>query len=216
MLVNNLKIKQFLKRQEINAPISKIIEQLLLQAKVGNITIHPYGFYIVKIEKQNNIQIRLHIWLDKFRKRQNPDWPPHTHSSDLNSIILNGKLTHNIWEIVHKNQAANVLYQVEYDKNISKLNKTSELVSLQLTNSTLYSTGDSYCLDRYIFHSVEVKNTLKAITLFITSNLGKNVQHVVGEAIGNKVYEFERRKLTIIEKNAVVHEIEKLNQDINT
>jgi hypothetical protein len=215
MLASSKSLKDFLGRYAPEVGVLETIEQATFKAKFGDVTIHPYGFYIIKTKVESLKQIRLHIWLPNIRRSQNPDWPPHNHNYDLDSIVIKGRLRHNIWDVKEVEVSRSILYQVSYDVGVSKLTKTHLFSSCEKSRTLLYEFNESYHLRRYSYHSVEVANDIAAVTLCIMTNPGNETQHVVGDMRGRDEYHFSRRSVSSEEQRLVAQELECIQQVVS-
>ncbi|MEO1252190.1 MAG: hypothetical protein AAFW81_07585 [Pseudomonadota bacterium] len=167
-------------------------------------TLHPYGFYILKNESYlPDANLRLHIWLSRTRRRQEPDWPPHTHNSMLSSFILTGGVTANFWIFRECSDGESQIYRVSYTGDRSIIKKTRKRGAIELDESRKLLQGDSYIVPPHVFHSTEVKPTMATVTFVLESKSSKGKALVAGEKLGDNLYEFTRRQVTKFEKKAV-------------
>ena len=142
MSVNN-NIINFLINLDITESFITILNKAIDRVKSADLTIHPYGFFIVKPLVNSKRQIRLHIWLPGNRRRQKPDWPTHNHNFDLHSVIIKGELTHHIWEVTSNIDSPLALHKVSYIDSISKLTRIPGTVACKEINSDAYTSGNS-------------------------------------------------------------------------
>ena len=102
--------------------LSDSITKALIDFDKETPTLHPYGFYIWKLHATiEDFDLRLHVWLSEFRRRQKPDWPPHSHNSDLYSLVLCGSVTNLVWDWESSDAGNQIVYEVSYQENQSKL-----------------------------------------------------------------------------------------------
>lgn len=215
MLASNSKLNEFIEKHGVGSGVSELVQNALTVAKSGHITIHPYGFYIIKCKNDLIKQVRIHVWLSNVRHRQEPDWPPHNHNFNLDSIVINGTLNHKIWRVEPSTDSLNMLYEVSYDFGISKLIKTTIRSECTESNSATYLPGDTYHLSKYEFHSVEVEKNMEATTLCIMKDPENDPQHVIGTVSGNTLYEFSRGKVTKKEQTSVIKILENILSKVN-
>lgn len=213
MLANNSDIQTFIKHHELDN-VTELFSQAISKAKSGDLTIHPYGFYIVKLHMNQSKQVRMHVWLDSLRTRQKPDWPPHNHNFKIHSLIIFGTLYHHYWEIEGSSTAKQVLYEVSYSADRSKLTKTILTNNCSKIDTKEYHVGDSYYLARYKFHSVDVDLNKSALTLCVMTNPLDASQHVVGNVDDKEQYTFIRRNVTGVEQNAVIQKLTEIQSEL--
>jgi hypothetical protein len=204
MLASNHHLSAFLKAMNINYDLDEIIEKTILNAKNNKLTIHPYGFYIIKPFTEKEKQIRLHVWLDSIRKRQEPDWPPHNHNYDINSYVLMGKVTNFCWSAMKNPSSRNVIYTIQYNGSKSHLIKTANTVKINLISEQIVTENHNYDLKKDVFHSIEVDYNKPAVTLCIMSNPSSRKPNVIGEINGKEKYTFLRESLNKNEKIEVL------------
>ncbi len=177
--------------------LKTIIEKNLNES---NITLHPYGFYILKINDFNSedYNLRIHVWLKGKRNKQSPDWRPHQHNLDIYSYILKGSVTNIIWnweECKNLSDAHERIYIVEYENNISKLKKTDDIGNLIFNHKTTYVKNTHYLVKKDEFHFTDVPEDNESITLAFFSKKTNGTPKVVGSINGEKEYLFNREKI---------------------
>lgn len=204
MLASKVYLQEFLGKYGANSDVNKLLDGALLKAKSGAITIHPYGFYILKPIVDINKQVRIHIWLRDHRKKQDPDWPPHNHNYNIDSLLLKGELRHNFWSVREENTGGHILYAVEYDSQKSKLNKTDRVCTCDIKFSDSYQAGGRYHLKKFDYHSVDVGLECEAVTLCVMTEPENATQHVVGDMQGEDSYEFIRKNVSPKEAKSVI------------
>lgn len=194
-MTNRSKLDNFLDDFSLGFNASVLFQEFSSKVDVGAITLHPYGFFVIKLNKKNFV-IRLHIWPIGKKIIQKPFWPVHCHSFKMQSLVLIGKLENALWTLKEVENSDNVLYEVSYDGTYSCLKKTSKSVEVLCSHkSTIYS-GQSYSLLSGSYHSVKVNDLELVITLCITSNF-RSSQYVVGNAVGSEIFTYERNQVTV-------------------
>ena len=158
--------------------------------------LHPYGFYVWKMESGNDeFDMRLHAWLCGSRQRQRPDWPAHTHSSDLYSLVLFGSVTNTMWEWKSSEGGGQMIYEVSYKKNLSILRRSKERGTLVCEHSKMVEKGEYYMVPAHRYHATDVGLSEAALTLVLMPRRTSGPSKVVGDINGNEEYFFERRKI---------------------
>src|SRR3989442_5678783 len=107
---------------------SPLRQQVLRSLAAPEFTRHPYGFLILKCGPHSEGDLRVHVWLDSERVRQQPDWPPHTHPGPLLSFVLLGRVRNRLWRITDDPLGLHCIYEVHYSGDSSILRKTAKVV----------------------------------------------------------------------------------------
>lgn len=155
---------------------------------------HPYGFISRSVGKtEDGGDVRLHIWPETRRVRQQPDWPVHRHSWGLHSMVLSGALVNEIYEIEPTQHSAHQLYAVGYTESTSLLNRTSTVVNQRLQSRQVYRVGDHYSMTIAQFHATYVREGQLTATLALTTANGDTSPSVVGEYGCANTYAFTRQ-----------------------
>ena len=162
------------------------------EASKGRVTVHPYGFFIIKLDVTPGCQLRIHVWLDDPRPTQDPDWPPHDHNFAIDSLVLYGSLINQTWKVVPNGAGQHVLYRVNYKGQYSALNRTNENVDCSLESEACLSAGMTYSVPLETFHAGVVKVGDTAMTLCLMHSQADVVPHVVGCISGQDRYLFKR------------------------
>lgn len=151
---------------------------------------HPLGFVSCVIDEMpGNYVARVHYWPNGERRVKNPDWPIHTHSYTLSSLVLDGcvrdlqyrKAEGNDWRV----------YTVNYFNGGSAISKTGESIGLITDLDELRSAGDQYQVDRGIYHQTQVPASQSAVTLVLLTNHGSEAPKVLGSALESR-YPYDR------------------------
>jgi hypothetical protein len=155
---------------------------------------HPYGFLVLRLaELPSHEVIRLHIWPADARKRQEPDWPVHSHPWDLRSYVLAGHLQNQLFDVSSTVSGEFRLYAVEYAGQESILRATDRMVGCQLASVASYEQGDQYCVSSDEFHVTHVDPGVFAATLVVTSRPTATPPSVVGQPGHDESYRYIRR-----------------------
>ncbi|MEM9319666.1 MAG: hypothetical protein AAGA70_11765, partial [Pseudomonadota bacterium] len=133
-----------------------------------------------------------HVWLPYSRLRQEPDWPPHSHNSDLFSLLLIGEIENHEWNWQSNPMSKEVLYEVGYQENRSMILKTDEFGRTTDLSITKFEQGQSYYVPKGQFHASEVASDQTAVTLVLLSETKVGNSIVVGSRDGASSYTFDR------------------------
>ena len=190
------KVNQLLLNSGISDLSSDDIFRIATSKALKNeISIHPYGFHIIKIRITQEYQLRLHLWLQNIRPMQEPEWLPHDHCFDIDSLILTGEMRHKTWDIDMSSNNRGVIYDVAYQADTSILSKTTNITGLSLKKDEIYPEKCIYHLGREIFHSIEVPAEQLLSTLCVASKFSSSPSRVFGAIGGLDRYVFNRRKV---------------------
>ena len=174
---------------------SHLVERLRDFRTTGAV-LHPYGFYIWKMESGNDeFDMRIHAWLSGSRQRQKPDWPTHTHSVDLHSLVLCGSVTNTMWEWKSSQNGEQMIYEVGYQKNLSILRRSRERGTLIGERIQVVEEGEKYTVPAHCYHATDVGLSEAALTLVLMPKRAPESSKVVGDINGDKEYFFERQKI---------------------
>lgn len=160
---------------------------------------HPYGFFILHCGHHLGADLRIHVWLNENRKRQVPDWPPHTHPGQLISVVLHGCVRNRIWNVTADAGGSHCIYEVQYFGDESVLVKTTDFVFVSRGEETQVHTGVAYEIDKNVFHDSDVDPRETAVTLVW---MGKDIggrSTVVGERDGPAEVRFARSGISSME-----------------
>lgn len=142
---------------------------------------HPLGFVscLLKEEKGDHT-LRVHYWPPHERRTKNPDWPIHTHSYTLSSLVINGR----VQDIQYKTAVGQdySIYEVRYFDGGSEIVKRETNVSIIEAVNLTQVSGNQYCVERGIFHQSRVALNESAVTLVALSEVGENPPLVLGNS----------------------------------
>ena len=81
---------------------------------------HPLGFVSCVIKDDaNEATVRVHYWPKGERRVKNPDWPIHTHTYDLSSFILAGRIRDLQYRV--RSGEALTVYEVSYYVSVRRV-----------------------------------------------------------------------------------------------
>ena len=140
---------------------------------------HPLGFVSCLIfSKKGEFDIRVHFWPKGERRTKKPDWPIHTHSYALSSVVLTGRIRDIQYQAVDCGE--HCAYKVKYFEGGSEMVKTDTTITLTESASTIHGPGEQYVVEQGIFHQSRVDLDKKAVTLVALSEMSKNSPLVMG------------------------------------
>lgn len=151
---------------------------------------HPLGFVSCVIYSvKGEYDIRVHFWPKGERRTKNPDWPIHTHSYALSSVVLKGRVRDLQYKVVDGSDHS--AYKVNYFDGGSEIVKTGTTMALKESVNTIHETGEQYTVEQGIFHQSCVDLDQKAVTLVALSEMTRNAPLVLGSDADAR-YPYER------------------------
>ncbi len=132
---------------------------------------------------------RVHYWPTGERRVKNPDWPIHTHSYALKSMVLSGQVRNLQYSIEPGDQWC--IYSVKYYEGGSEIVRTSEGVNACPTTDELRDAGDQYEVPQGVFHQTQVPFDQAAVTLVLLTDHRAEPPKVLGTRQAEK-YPYDR------------------------
>lgn len=151
---------------------------------------HPLGFASCVIrENPGELTLRVHYWPPNDRRTKNPDWPVHTHSYALSSLILSGNVEDIQYDTIVGDEYS--VYRVSYFNGNSEISNTDRKTSLSKRTSEVRTKGDQYRVECGVFHQSSVKFSESAVTFVALSELSNEPPLVLG-GNGDHRYPYDR------------------------
>jgi hypothetical protein len=151
---------------------------------------HPLGFVSTVVEQvEGRHTLRLHYWPTNERRTKNPDWPIHTHSYALSSLVLAGSVYDSQYEVEQGSDYS--VYEVRYFDGGSQITRTDRSVSIAKTTTRTRQSGEQYRVERGVFHQSLVPIGKSAVTMVALSEIGSDPPLVLG-ASGDMRYPYDR------------------------
>lgn len=151
---------------------------------------HPLGFVSCVIrDKPGKPTLRVHYWPPNERRTKNPDWPVHTHSYALSSLVLHGNIEDIQCEIIDGEEHS--IYEVSYFNGDSEITRTDGKASILNFNSEMRIEGEQYRVERGVFHQSVVKYSESAVTFVALSESSCEAPLVLG-GNGDHRYPYDR------------------------
>lgn len=151
---------------------------------------HPLGFVSCVIEESPMQYVtRVHFWPPGERRVKNPDWPIHTHSYALRSLVLSGAVRDLQYKVEPGEEWS--IYSVNYYQGGSEIVRTSESVSAVPEVDEIRQAGTRYEVPRGIFHQSQVPHDKAAVTVVLLSDHGTDAPKVLGTKHADR-YPYDR------------------------
>lgn len=155
------------------APVGEILAVLRrwLADENPSCLLHPHGFFVVPIQRTDIEEWRFHFWPRGTRVIRGLPSQIHTHDKHVDSRILSGELTNVIYDVTQGDNQIHPLYEVSYEGDRYKsetsncLRLTSKRVNPTERERQAMQSGDSYHIDRHVFHEAIVPDDISTSTL---------------------------------------------------
>lgn len=151
---------------------------------------HPLGFVSCVIrDNPGELTLRVHYWPPNERRTKNPDWPVHTHSYALSSLVLHGNIEDIQCEVIDGEEFS--IYKVSYFNGDSEITRTDKKTNILKYASEMRFEGEQYRVERGVFHQSVVKLSESAVTFVALSESSREAPLVLG-GNGEHKYPYDR------------------------
>ncbi|MBB4821847.1 hypothetical protein HNP29_005260 [Pseudomonas alcaligenes] len=151
---------------------------------------HPLGFASCVIrESPGEPTLRVHYWPPNDRRTKNPDWPVHTHSYALSSLVLYGSVEDIQFDMVDGEEYS--IYRVLYFSGDSEICSTGRKTNILKCISEVRAEGEQYRVECGVFHQSLVKFSESAVTFVVLSEYSSEAPLVLGRD-GDDRYPYDR------------------------
>lgn len=151
---------------------------------------HPLGFVSCVIDEVSSSHIaRVHYWPEGERRVKNPDWPIHTHTYRLQSLVLAGAVR----DLQYRVQpgAGWCEYSVSYYSGGSEIVRTPNEVDAFVEVNKLRLAGNCYEVPPGVYHQTLVPHEQSAVTLVLLTEHSSDVPKVLGSKLAER-YPYDR------------------------
>lgn len=138
----------------------------LFERKDSICLIHPHGFYVVLLGRNETGEWRFHFWPKGGRTITGMPAFIHTHDRHVESRILQGKLTNILYDAVATRSGGQPLYEVSYggdryaSSTLNFLRKTDTRIKAITKLRETMECGDTYHVERHTYHEAVVSDTV--------------------------------------------------------
>lgn len=151
---------------------------------------HPLGFVSCVIyELPSSHVIRVHYWPKGERRVKNPDWPIHTHTYRLRSLILAGEVRDLQYSVRPGREWC--VYSVNYYSGGSEIVRTPHEVDAIAEVDEFRRSGNHYEVPRGVYHQTLVPHEQSAATLVLLTDHGSDTPKVLGSKLAER-YPYDR------------------------
>jgi hypothetical protein len=156
---------------------------------------HPLGFIHAALIDRDDIAIRFHMWKPGMRAVQEPAWLIHTHTFELNSIVLFGELENSIYKWEPNTSSPDTrLYVATYQNGLSQIIATDQVGVPQLEFSSEIAKGSGYRVTYGDFHQTNVASDQLTATIAVATKFHGSPL-IVGSLEGQASYSYAREVL---------------------
>lgn len=148
--------------------------------------LHPHGFFVIPLLRNEIEEWRFHIWPMGHRQAKGMPAYVHTHDLHIDSMILQGELTNIMYDVSITSKRGYPLYEVSYegDKYSSEtsnvLRKTSTRVQITPTSRQVVKCADAYHITSHSYHEALVSKEMVTSTLVCMHTRSSGSVKVVG------------------------------------
>ena len=151
---------------------------------------HPLGFVSCVIHEVSSSHIaRVHDWPEGERRVKNPDWPIHTHTYKLHSLVLAGAVRDLQYRVQPGTEWCE--YSVSYYSGGSEIVRTSNEVDTFVEVDELRRSGSRYEVPRGVYHQTLVPGDQSAVTLVLLTDHSSEAPKVLGSKLAER-YPYDR------------------------
>lgn len=131
--------------------------------------LHPLGFLCLSLKRSPSIGICVHIWIEDVPNADLSTSPIHSHSWDLHSHVLFGRIGNARVETesVPLERASHRVYQIESAQGADQITATSQYVRCARVETQYAAAGEEYRLSGGEFHTTVVAEGLPAATVLV-------------------------------------------------
>lgn len=132
---------------------------------------HPHGFYVVLLSRNDTEEWRFHFWPKGSRAITGMPAYIHTHDRQVESRVLQGQLTNILYDVDTVSIGGHPLYQVSYQDDryvattTNSLRNTHRRAQPLIRNFHTVGRGDTYQIERHSYHESVVSQQLATSTI---------------------------------------------------
>lgn len=147
---------------------------------------HPHGFYVVLLSRNDTEEWRFHFWPKESRAITGMPAYIHTHDRQVDSRVLQGQLTNILYDVNTVSVGGHPLYQVSYHGDRYAAMTTNILGNTHRRAQTLIRShhtikcGDTYQIERHCYHESVVSQQLATSTIVCMHERSPGAIMVVG------------------------------------
>jgi|GEM_PF-3315819 len=178
-----------LSRDQLRSASESVLQNMVLtwlERVNPTCLLHPHGFYVALLGRNEVEEWRFHFWPSTFRTTLGMPANIHTHDRHVESRILQGQLTNILYDVPETLVGGQPIYSVRYEgdrylsgtSNCLYKSNTRGLPVIQ--QSVTMKRGDFYQVERHAYHEAVVPDQLATATLVCMHSQSAGEVRVVG------------------------------------
>ncbi len=168
---------------------------------------HPLSFYRLTICSNECFDLRLHAWLNHSQSEPNGESNIHSHTWNLNSLILSGELVNRVYKFKESPKSGLEVFEIVYGNAGSERKSLNRNVAIASVTERTLRKGDVYSLPAACFHSTEVALHTSVLTIVVAEKLARQSAFVVLPSDSPQTLLFPKKLLSQASAGKVVEEI---------
>jgi hypothetical protein len=167
--------------------------------------VHPLGFCVVLLQKNDDEEWRFHVWPKGARRITGMPALIHTHNKVVESKILRGEVANIIYSVAGVAKGGAPVYEVEYlgDRyalgSANVLVRSGSRVKPTAVSKQLIRVNQSYAIPAHVFHQTDVAQSMSVATLVCMHSPVPGAIQLIGLDGYPDRMAFERRRCAAIE-----------------
>jgi hypothetical protein len=135
--------------------------------------LHPLGFLCIPLFRGPGLGVCVHMWADGLPTAELITSPIHSHSWDLLSYVLFGRVDNDLIRTVAAApaEASHRVYQIDSAQGADRIIATSQYVRCARAATHYAAAGDAYTLAGGEFHTTVVAAGSTAATILVARTL---------------------------------------------
>lgn len=152
---------------------------------------HPLEFVCIPVLRSPGFGVCGHIWHDGIAAAT-----VHSHSWHLDSQVVAGAVTNEIFTVTEHPDGAHQLLEVDSCGPVDRLTPTGLIVNVQKVQREQHLTGSTYCLQAGAFHTSTPALNGPTLTILSATTVPATKDQVVAVARVSRVRPARRRHLS--------------------
>ena len=190
-----IKILEKAPHEEILSAFQPLLKSFVEDISQLRLQWHPLGFLKSTLGVVPGVgSIRFHIWHPHLRQPQEPLMLIHHHNWMLNSHLIYGTLTNELYDVVitSPESATHKVYSVDYQGDHSTLKATDQFIICRNIGTQKFQSGQDYDVPIGQYHTTVVEENILTSTVVVSSRQTDRGQLVLGPLSGEPLYEYHR------------------------
>jgi hypothetical protein len=140
-------------REDLSSWSHTMLAEIRAGSRVPHAIMHPLGFTCINLYRSANWGLCMHIWRSQEIPPDLITTPIHSHSWDLSSQVVCGRLENIEVQVVDDSPSpTHRVVEITSSGDTDLIRPTPRLVHCALTESVHIEAGENYCLPAGAFH----------------------------------------------------------------